>query len=194
MGETINQQVEDTSPTSDDYLLVWDSTTGTTKKVTVSNLATNLPTSTVKSEALKLTVAARAYRANAQTIEVGTEVIIFDTENYDIGSDYNTGTGQFIAPVTGYYQVNASAQLPNVNAADDQMLLHIYVNGSLYATGNNLYAVAIGDDPRCHVSDLVAATAGQAIEIRIQNASSATESLGLGTSISYMSVYLVGQP
>lgn len=34
--KTINQFTEDSSPTSDDYILVWDTTTGATKKVLLS--------------------------------------------------------------------------------------------------------------------------------------------------------------
>lgn len=37
-NETINQQSEDGSPTSDDFVLMWDVATGTTKKVTIANL------------------------------------------------------------------------------------------------------------------------------------------------------------
>lgn len=152
----------------------------------------NLSDGSVTSEKLNATIACRAYRNAAQTIEVGTEVVVFDTENFDLGNNFSTSTGQFTAPLTGYYQVNSAVSVSNVNAIGDQLLIHIYVNGSLYSTGNNLYAAAVGDDPRCHVADLVPCTAGQTIEIRIQNATSATESLKVGTSISYVSIYFVG--
>lgn len=36
-NKTTNQLTEDTSPTSDDFLLMWDNATGTTKKVTIQN-------------------------------------------------------------------------------------------------------------------------------------------------------------
>jgi hypothetical protein len=163
-------------------------------KLTTSNsvVTANITDGDVTSEKLGATIACRAYRNAAQNIEVGTEIIVFDTENFDLGSDFDTSTGQFTAPYTGYYQVNAACQLPNVNAGGDQLLIHIYVNGSIYSTGGNNYVVAAGDDPRVTVSDLVPATAGQTIEIRIQNASSSTESIGTGSSNTYMSVYFVG--
>lgn len=37
-NETINQQIEDGLPTNDDFLLMWDVTTGKTKKVSVENV------------------------------------------------------------------------------------------------------------------------------------------------------------
>lgn len=37
-NKNINQQTEDASPTTDDFLLMWDVTTGTTKKVSIENV------------------------------------------------------------------------------------------------------------------------------------------------------------
>lgn len=39
--ETINQQTEETAPTSDDLLLLWEVASATTKKVTLANLGSN---------------------------------------------------------------------------------------------------------------------------------------------------------
>lgn len=47
-----------------------------------------------------------AYRSttvNNVTGNGANYLIIFDSENYDIGSNYNTGNGLFTAPVAGYY-------------------------------------------------------------------------------------------
>ena len=41
-----------------------------------------------------------------------TEVTIeFDTERYDVNSDFNTSTFLFTAPVTGKYQLNVSLNI-----------------------------------------------------------------------------------
>jgi len=149
----------------------------------------NIQTGAVTSEKLTATIAVRAYSAGSQTIEVGTEKVALDTENFDTGADFAAPT--FTAPQTGYYQVNIGATLANLNAASDQFIIHIYVNGSVWSSSNG-YAVTAGDDPHLSHSDLVHATSGQAIEFYVQNASSATESLSGGSNITYMSIYFVG--
>ena len=42
-----------------------------------------------------------AYMAN--TYSWNNQIIVWDSELYDIGSNYNTSNGKFTAPVTGYY-------------------------------------------------------------------------------------------
>lgn len=138
----------------------------------------------------QVTVACRVYRSAAQTIEVGTEKIAFDTEDFDIGGNF--ASGSFTAPYTGYYQVNVSAGLENVNAVGDQVLTYIYVNGAQKARTRS-FAAGIGDEIIANVSDIVYATVGQTIEGYIQNATSATELITANTLETYMSIYLVGR-
>lgn len=155
------------------------------------NDGTGIADAAITSEHLNATIACRAYRSGAQTIEVGTEKVLLETENFDLGADFDTANNRFVAPLTGYYQVNGSTGLNNVNALDDQVLVYIYGNGAPLAQ-NNAYAVAAGDDPLASVSDIVSVTAGQFIELYIQNATSATEGIRSGSSESFMSIYFLG--
>lgn len=130
-------------------------------------------------------IACRAYRDAAFTIGSLAKVVL-DTENYDLGSDFATGT--FTAPVTGYYQVNAV--LGAVNVADaNQVLARIYVNGSAAARATGISSYASGD-PSVAVGDLVYAEAGQTIELWAEGSASVNGSVG--TSSTFMSVYFVG--
>jgi len=55
-----------------------------------------------------------AYLAAAKNNVTGdgtTYTIPFDSELYDRNSDFNTGTGYFVAPVTGIYYLSASVLL-----------------------------------------------------------------------------------
>lgn len=54
----------------------------------------------------------KAYRSTSQTIETGAgEIQIFNTESYDIGTGYNTSTGQYTIPATGNYYIEFASQL-----------------------------------------------------------------------------------
>lgn len=44
-----------------------------------------------------------AYRTAALNMPSAAAIVIFDTEDYDTGSNFSTTTGLFTAPVNGYY-------------------------------------------------------------------------------------------
>lgn len=69
-----------------------------------------------------------------------TNVIVFNTEVFDQGSDFNTSDGKFTAPVTGKYQLNAMVYLQEIplNAG------YLYVQ---LATSNNAFFTIIDLDP-----------------------------------------------
>jgi hypothetical protein len=88
--------------------------------------------------------------------------VLLDTELYDIGGDFDTTNKRFVAPVTGYYQVNAKVTFKDP-VADKRVGLAIYVNGSAYETylnhtSSTSYAYA-------SISSLCYVTSGQYIEL-----------------------------
>lgn len=61
----------------------------------------------------------------------GTEyAVIFGTENYDRGSDYNAGTGVFTAPVDGIYSLGYTLYLSGSDIEHYYGLAQLYVNGA----------------------------------------------------------------
>ena len=152
------------------------------------NDGTGIANGVITSEHLNATIACRVYRAAALTVGGGEESLLFDTENFDLGSDFNTTTGQFTAPLTGYYHVSVTAAVANVDDAG-QVLAIIRANGSSVAYSNG-YSSAATADPRPSVSDLVSITAGQVIEGFVD--CSTSESLTAGSANTFMSVYFVG--
>ena len=51
--------------------------------------------------------------------------VIFDTECFDRGGDYNNATGIFTAPVTGLYQLNSTVQVAGTTTAMNDSIMHI---------------------------------------------------------------------
>lgn len=76
------------------------------------NDGTGIANGVITSEHLNATIAFHAYRAAAQTITSSLSTIVFDTERYDLGSDYSTATGKFTAPLAGVYSLKASMTTP----------------------------------------------------------------------------------
>lgn len=152
------------------------------------NDGTGIADGVITSEALNATIACRAYLSAAQNIQATTKVLL-DTENYDLGSDFDTTNSRFVAPVTGYYQVNASLLMNNVDAISNQVITSIYVNGALYSFSKG-YIPAANDDPSATIADLVPATAGQYIEL--YGFCTTTNAVNNASTSTYMSIHFIG--
>jgi len=135
---------------------------------------------------------ARAYlSADQENIANTTLVKVnINVENFDLNADFDTSNYRFVAPVNGYYQVNASIRYINI-VADKTYYALIYVNGSAYSsagghTANNTDQIGV------QVSDLVYAVAGQYIELyTYHNDGAGTSDIDGGSSLTFMSVTLI---
>lgn len=70
----------------------------------------------------------RAYVDNAISNVTGdgtAYTVVFDATLFDIGANFNTGTGVFTTPVAGKYQINASVTLTGLGAAHTTCLFRI---------------------------------------------------------------------
>jgi len=83
-------------------------------------LATNAPTFDAKQNTSQTGIAAATW----------TKVILNGT-NWNIGSGYDTSTGTFTAPQSGYYQVNATLYL-TWSGSGSAVGIGFYKNGSLH--------------------------------------------------------------
>lgn len=154
------------------------------------NDGTGLGDGTVTHEKLNATIAARAYRDAAMTVTGGGggEKINLDVESYDLGGDFDLGNSRFVAPVTGYYQINAMATVANVDDGG-VVVTDIYVNGAVAARGVTVSSSSSAD-PSSGVSDLLAVNAGEFIELYVD--CTTTEALFVGAFRTFMSIYFVG--
>jgi hypothetical protein len=87
------------------------------------------------------TPAFSAYAGGATTLSnPGWTKVLFNTEEYDTNSNYDTSHSRFTPTVAGYYQVNSTASVVN----NSQSSLAIYKNGSNYKRGNSIIANSSG--------------------------------------------------
>lgn len=58
--------------------------------------------------------------------------VIFDSELFDQNSDYNTGTGQFVAPVSGRYMFAGALDMRPLTASHTIILIQIVTSNRTY--------------------------------------------------------------
>jgi len=150
------------------------------------NDGTGIGAGVITSESLNATIACRAYQVTAQAINTTTAKITLSAENYDTGGDFDTTNYRFTAPVTGYYQVNASIRAVNIGDGNPINAL-IYVNGAEFSRATSMGSSA-SSDPSATISDLVYVVAGQYIELYANTASS----VNTNENLTFMSIHFVG--
>ena len=70
--------------------------------------------------------------ATAQTNMASQTVIQFDTEQFDKGADFDTGTYTFTAPVDGIYFFTAHLRLENIDTASTYASIRIQTSNRYY--------------------------------------------------------------
>lgn len=100
--------------------------------------------------------------------------LIYDTKEYDTGSDYNTTTGLFTAAVAGLYKFVANIYVGAVNG--DQVFLNFLKNGSIVKAGPVMNNSTGGTNNM---------SSGPVVTPPLQLAAADTISIQIGHSLSY---------
>lgn len=88
--------------------------------------------------------------------------VVFDTEVFDVGSNFASGT--FTAPTTGYYQFNWGIQA-TCDATARSFIASLFVAGSEYSRGVR-HKMTAGSIHGSSGSDIIHLTSGQAVDVR----------------------------
>jgi hypothetical protein len=73
-------------------------------------------------------------RASNQSLSDGvTTTITFEHTVFNIGSNYNTSTSQFTAPLAGIYHFNSLTRAVANSGTMDYFIMFLYKNGSLHS-------------------------------------------------------------
>jgi len=129
-----------------------------------------------------------AYKTGGDsTTNVGS-IIVFDGTAHNIGSNYNTSTGKFTAPVTGVYAFHAQIWAKNATTI---ARTQFFVNSS-NVTQNGMNPASINlSDHTYQMSMVRSLSANDTVDIRVDSAN-LTYYGGGGSSHSYFSGYLIG--
>ena len=114
-----------------------------------------------------------AYRGTSfQAIPTTTATtVIYNTESYDSGNEYNTATGEFTAAATGYYFVTAGVNFVG-NATGIRYIAIQEYESAAWENRFREYSDATGGaNFGLHVSGLIAVAAGNKVRVQVYQSS-----------------------
>lgn len=89
--------------------------------------------------------------------------LVYDAEEFDTNSNFSTSTGKYTAPVSGFYQFNATMTVATNSTTIIGMAL--YKNGSLKRRGAHLDYTSGNNSTSFSMSALVQLVAGDDVEV-----------------------------
>ena len=126
------------------------------------------------------------YRATAANTGNNTfGLITYDTVEFDTGSNYSISTGKFTAPVSGFYQFNASS---GFNATAGYCVLALFVNAIEVKRLIEIYSAG-STDTQIGGSTTISLNANDYVQIQVQ--SPAANALQVGKNRNWFNGFLV---
>ena len=181
----ITGQTAETSIATDDTILIHDTSASALRKMTRANFVSGIGGDN--------TPAFSAYLSSSQAIADTTYTkIIFQTEDYDTDSAYNTSDGLFTVPSGegGKYVIHYALRLQNWNTSDVQA--YASINGSntrLLVDNGDQH----GDNNTFNTSGVLNLSAGNTVSIYFYQNGGANAPLRTGRQSSYFQAYkLIG--
>ena len=169
----------------------YDSVTATLTNKTLTN-----PTVNFTDKAVVQNVNCYAYLSASQLNLVNGAVTLIDlnTENYDIGSDFNTSTHKFTAPVTGYYDIRYQVGFNGVSL-DKRYLAYVYKNTSTLVLLTSVIPAATISGLYVNASGIVHLTATDTLDLRAESESgdNTVDVVGGNTYATYLAITLMSQ-
>lgn len=122
-------------------------------------------------------VSARASRSGAQSTANATQTtVIFDVTDFDTHAAYNPASGQYNAPVPGYYEFDAYVEFAQSSVG--QRAISVLKNGSIIAEIANTTVNSAATPQRIGGSDKIYLNAGDLLEFQAFQASGGALDIG----------------
>lgn len=124
---------------------------------------------------------ARVYRQAAFTLTVaGAPIVAFDTEWWDYGNNFATGTGRYTCPEDGQYRVDARAST-SASASGERFICGAYKNAAEDIRGSDVNSANTGRVTQ-EVHGIISAVAGDLIDFRINQVNGTARGLDVAGS------------
>lgn len=131
----------------------------------------------------------RATRATAQSVNGTPAAIVFNTESYDVLSEYNASTGLFTAIADGYYAISSQVAIQSqALGAGANFQIYIYINNSIYALGSfHRTEASVTTELNSSVATCTSLLAGDTVSI-FGSTSGATYNTNTNAQYNYLSI------
>lgn len=151
---------------------------------------------TMSSDSDTRVCAARAYNSSTAVGNGAVATIVYGTVDADSHGAYNSSTGEYTIPTSGWYEIDASAIFASASfSAAGTVQLSVYVGGSqkseigrFYVPATATYNLTVGG------GDCIYLNAGQVVTIRINHGEATSRSLAGTSNRNYFSVRRVSGP
>lgn len=127
--------VADEQPTTAKWNILWSNDASFNDGTGIADnaiLDRMIPAAEITGPKLGQPVAFSAYRATNQTgiVDSTPTKVAYDTEHFDLGSNFNTTSNRFVAPYAGVYNFNAGFSISGTDS--NVAWIEIRKNGSLW--------------------------------------------------------------
>jgi hypothetical protein len=114
-----------------------------------------------------LSIVVSASRTSTYTTASSYATVVYNSASINVGTAYNTSTGDFTAPATGIYQIIVSNMYSTTNAATNGLKVRIVVNGSTETevAGEMSPYTSSTDYRTIYANTIVSVTSGQIVKI-----------------------------
>jgi hypothetical protein len=164
---------------------------GTTDTQTLTNKTLTSPTLNMGDSMPSTNVRCKAYlSANYEPGNKNANTIVFDTEVFDTGSDYNNTTGKFTAPVSGYYYIQSNVHSKGHSSGDNLLLLMQIDSGSGAVEETRDWQEPGGDRCTLKIEQVVYLDSGSDVYFQARNLGSNPTWAG-GNYYTSMSIHLL---
>ena len=138
---------------------------------------------------LASTAKCSVYTNGNQTVNAAaSDTIEFDVEDFDIGSNFNTGTYTFTTPVAGYYAIYAQCLWAAALEDSQDFIIRVIADGTNVAEGRTISSGTTGVQSAVTAYEYLAAA--KTIHFVASNGSTSNETVSAAHYRTYANIYL----